>query len=86
MGTIIIPPLRMTEESIPKATDEEKAEILGTKFFPRSGQADLSDIDATQTATRFDMEMDVTNEELGVVIRRLPNRKAPGLDSIINEV
>jgi len=32
------------------------------------------------------MEMDVTNEELGVVIRRLPNRKAPGPDGIVNEV
>ena len=46
-----LPPLRTGEADTPQDDPEEKARILATKFFPKTGQADLSDITSDQQGT-----------------------------------
>ena len=83
---MVIPPLRQTEDAPLRSSNEEKVEILRAKFFPKSNQADLSDMDAIHDIPRFSMDITVTENELSKVIRKLPNGKAPGPDGIPNEV
>ena len=58
---------------------------MATKFFPQSGQADLSDINYHEETPRFHIDTDVSEGELISVLRKLLNRKALGLDRILNE-
>ena len=62
-------------------------QILSEKFFPSTGQADLSDtIGEAPTEHIIPISNKVTKEELEDTIYRLPNRKALGLDGIPNKV
>jgi hypothetical protein len=80
----IIPILWETEDDELLTTNNEKAEILATKFFPQSGAADLRDITDEQFE-RFTIPEKVTANELAEVISTLPNQKASGPDIIPNE-
>ena len=57
---------------------------MATKFFPQSGQADLSDINHHEEIPRFHIDTDVTEGELISVLGKLPNRKGLGPDRILN--
>ena len=81
----MIPPLRKSDQDQTEEANDRKAEILATKFFPRSGQADLSDINHHEEILRFHIDADVTEGELISVLGKLPNRKGPGPDRIPNE-
>ena len=59
---------------------------MATKFFPRSGQADLGDINHHKEILRFYINTDIIEGELILVLRKLLNRKALGLDRILNKV
>ena len=82
----MIPPLRESDQDQTEEANDRKAEILATKFFPQSGQADLSDINHHEEILRFHIDADVTEGELISVLGKLLNRKAPGLDRIPNKV
>ena len=67
-------------------TFEEKADMLKDKFFPPSPEADLMDIEKfiyPQTPTCL---LIITREEVLAAIRRLKADKAPGPDSISNQI
>jgi hypothetical protein len=83
-GVTVIPPLRETVNDPLRDTDEEKAEVLATKFFPRSGQADLRDV-GNEEFPRFHMDHEVLEETVLATLRGLPSGKAPGPDRIPNE-
>ena len=84
-GQCVIPPLRKSDQDQTEEANDRKAEILATKFFPRSGQADLSDINYHEEIPRFHIDADVTEGELISVLGKLLNRKGPGPDRIPNE-
>lgn len=83
-GQVIIPKLRRTEDDESTDDNDEKAEILATKFFPQSGTADLSDI-TNEQFERFTISEDVTADEVAEILKELPNQKAPGPDMVPNE-
>lgn len=81
-----LPPLRRTESDMYCYKDNEKSQILAEKFFPTTGNADLSDIDSGATPVRnIAIPYSVTTEQLLSMIQSLPNNKAPGPDGIPNE-
>ena len=82
----MVPGLRRNAEEDLKTANDKKAQILGEKFFPPSGGANLSDIDPAHEYHRFRMEFLVTPQEVEDVIQGLPNGKTPGPDQIQNEV
>jgi hypothetical protein len=67
---------------------KEKAKILAGKFFPITGNADLSDIIAEEQPERrqVDVTPNISPEEISELVRKLPNNKAPGPDEIPNEI
>jgi len=91
-GSQQIPPLRRNDQEQVQKGNKEKAQILAERFFPRTGQADLSDITGQQpTGTNpeqreFNISHIVTKEEVEKVIKRLPNGKATGPDNVPYEV
>ena len=82
----MVPSLRRDAEKDLETANDKKAQILGERFIPPSGGADLSDIDPAREHDRFEMECLVTPQQLKDVIKSLPNGKAPGPDQIQNEV
>ncbi len=79
--------LRRNEQEGATLDDEKRAQILAERFFPGEGLADLSDIDGSQrTTSSIHIPTLVTPDEIKETIRKLPNGKAPGPDSIPNEV
>ena len=87
LGPTILPALRETDATPLVDAEDAKAEVLRGKFFPESGQADLSDVSDAGSCdfSRFQMDATVSSEELRDVISGLPNGKAPGPDQIPNE-
>jgi len=69
------------------ASNDEKAEILRTTFFPQPPQADLSDI---QMASYLEVVPSprtlITPSQVGNAIEKLALKKAPGPDEIPNLV
>src|SRR5438270_5813577 len=84
-GQCVIPPLRESDQDQTEEANDRKAEILATKFFPQSGQADLSNINYHKETPRFYINTDVSEGELISVLRKLLNRKAPEPDKILNK-
>jgi hypothetical protein len=82
-GITTIPPLRETNTEPLEDTDAGKAEVLATKFFPKSGQADLPDLG--EEFPRFHMGHEVLEETVLATLGGLPSGKAPGPDRIPNE-
>ena len=58
---------------------------MATKFFPQSGQVDLGNINYYKEIPRFYINIDIIEGELISVLRKLLNRKALGLDRILNK-
>lgn len=85
-GTTIIPPLRATPQDETQRDNQAKSDLLAQKFFPKLGSADLTDIDPAQQWTRFVVDSEVDHQEISKAIRALPGGKAPGPDTIANEV
>lgn len=84
---IHLPALRRSNDDQSSNDDREKAQILAEKFFPIVGQADLSDIASeTLPESRISIPLKITKEILEEAITHLPKRKAPGPDTIPNEV
>ena len=72
--------------------NEDKTIILTEKFFPQTGNADLLDIINHPGGARPwanpapDLEMlDIPEELIECTLAKLPNKKALGLDEILNE-
>jgi len=65
-----------------------KADILTAKFFSKTGIVDLSNIkiEAIMEQRALIISPIILTEEISKLIRSLPNRKALGLDSILNKV
>ena len=64
-----------------------KANLLISQFYPPLLEADLSDIlNNTNTLSQFTIPQDFSDTLLERELEKLPNRKAPGLDKIVNEV
>ena len=87
-----MPPIWRSDQEQVQKDDREKAQILAERFFPRTGQADLSDITGMQP-TNLDSEQRgfniphiVTKDQVKEVIRKLPNGKATGPDNVPYEV
>ena len=83
-----LPGLRRSSDNTPTADNEERMRILAEKFFPTTGNADLSDIgDEEQPERRLiDISPNTSPEEICELVRKLPNNKAPGPDEIPNEI
>jgi Reverse transcriptase (RNA-dependent DNA polymerase)/Endonuclease-reverse transcriptase len=82
-----LPALRRTTNEPLVEDNCQKAQILSEKFFPNTGQADLSDtIGSVPIERTVPISNQVSKEELEDIIRKLPNEKAPGPDGIPNEV
>ena len=85
--TAHIPALRRNGQEEATQDDEKRAQILAERFFPGDGLADLSDIENNQQQTAtIHISTIITPEEVKKVIQKFPNGKAPGPDSIPNEV
>jgi hypothetical protein len=79
--------MRKTEQDTPTDDNNKKIKILTDKFYPNGGQADLSDIDhETEPERALNLPPEVTEQDLEQIIKKLPNSKAPGPDSIPNKV
>lgn len=81
-----LPRLRRGPDDIPTQDNAAKATILAERFFPQTGDADLSDISGTPTERRLPLSSAITALELEDVVLKLPNRKSPGPDGIPNEI
>src|SRR2546430_3302889 len=83
-----LPDLRKSPDNPLTANNEEKAKILAEKFFPITGNADLSDIAGEEQPGRrlVDVSPNISPEEICELVRKLPNNKAPGPDEIPNEI
>src|SRR5207248_11617204 len=83
-----IPVLRINEQALLQEDPEEKTKILAAKFFPATGQADLNDIASGPLleSAMIEVEQSVSAETISRVVKGLPNKKAPELDEIPNEV
>lgn len=82
-----LPPLRRTDQEEVTDNNVLKTAILTEKFFPQTGQADVSDLtEAQYPARRIPIPTEVTKEEIEQLIQKLPNGKAPGPDNIPNEI
>ena len=81
----MIPPLCKSDQDQTKEANNRKAEILAIKFFPQSGQADLNNINHHKEILRFYINTDITEGEIISVLGKLPNRKGPGPDRILNK-
>jgi len=74
------------------STNKDKTTILIEKFFPQIGNADLLDVINHPGGGRPwanpvpDLEMpDIPEGLIKCTLAKLPNKKAPGLDEILNE-
>ena len=82
-----IPPLRRREEDPLQREAGEKAQILAERFFPRIGQADLSDIAGEPNPEqRVDIPYTITKEQVEETIQKLPNGKVAGPDNVPYEI
>jgi hypothetical protein len=84
-----LPPLRRDTQSHPTDVFQEKASILTSKFFPPPAQADLSDLQTPRREeyqARHAIPTDISWQELGETIKKLPSKKAPGPDELTNEI
>src|SRR5436190_18986480 len=85
--TAHMPALRRNGQEEATQDDEKRAQILAERFFPGDGLADLSDIENNQQqTTTIHISTIITPEEVKKVIQKFLNGKAPGPDSIPNEV
>ncbi len=67
--------------------NEKRAQILTERFFPGDGLADLTDIKNDQQPTStIHISTTVTPDEIEEAIHKFLNGKAPGPDSIPNEI
>jgi exonuclease III len=64
----------------------EKIEILRELFFPRSLEADLSDIPSTVYPEPLTTRQEITSREIQEALRWVASDKAPGEDQIPNRV
>jgi len=95
-----LPVIRASISEPYQQKDEQKAAILAARFFPETGQADLTDIEeplaesANERAALADLRRrvaeivkpEITQEQLLKVVQGLPKGKATGPDRIANEV
>jgi len=83
-----LPDLRRSIEDPLVDNNTIKADILTAKFFPKTGTADLSDIEIETIMEQraFNISPIISIEEISKLIRSLPNGKALGLDGIPNKV
>jgi len=63
-----------------------KANILAAKFFSKTRIADLSDMETIREQNVLNISPTILTEEISKLIRSLLNRKALGLNGILNEV
>ena len=81
---LILPPLllQLGSGEPPATTHEEKAELLGHRFFPEV-QADLSDVQLdlqNDDYQAFTLDQDVIQDEIASILRSTGVWKAPGPD------
>lgn len=67
-------------------SNEAKAEILASHFFPPPREADLSDIAEFENPAQLDASTTVTAEDVAKVLKAACPDKAPGPDGITNRV
>jgi len=63
-----------------------KANILTAKFFSKTRIADLSNIEIIREQNMLNISPTILTKEISKLIRSLLNRKALGLNSILNKV
>ena len=81
-----LPALRRTTHDQPTQDNAEKMKILAEKFFPATGQADLSDTaGGIHEGNSIAVPQEVSPHLVEETIQKLPNNKAPGPDGIPNE-
>ncbi len=85
MGPPKVPPLRIAEGQPLVDTEEEIATILHQGLFPKTGAADLSDIGDTSWP-QFELDPEITTQDMERCLRSLPKGKAPGPDEIPNDI
>jgi hypothetical protein len=79
--------MRRTERNISTDDNNKKIKILTDKFFSNEEQADLSDINSeTEPECILNLFLEVTEQDLEQIIKKLPNNKASGPDGISNKV
>jgi len=63
-----------------------KVNIFITKFFPKTGIVDFSNIETTMEQRVFNISSIILVEKINKLIKSLLNKKALGLNSILNKV
>ena len=85
--TAHISALRRNGQEEATQDNEKRAQILTERFFPGDGLADLTDIENDQQPTStIHISTTVTPDKIEEAIHKFPNGKAPGPDSIPNEI
>ena len=85
--TAYISALRRNGQEEATQDNEKRAQILAERFFPGDRLADLTDIkNDQQPISTIHISITITLDEIEEVIHKFPNRKAPGPDSILNEI
>ena len=80
-----IPPLQRQDGSV-ASTNEEKTDELLKQFFPVQSEANMADIEGYEYSQPVSCQIEVSTEEIQVILNQIKPDKAPEPDIISNRI